>query len=210
MQSFPNKVDLLGAGRTLMEQFCEANALTCPPIQERDSKSWPFGVCAYYRPTKVVICLARCAPVGVAGPAWSYPGYIVDRTPYGVLQHELGHHADIVLSGRDSGYRGEFSIAARKEAGEPPITSYCPDDAEWFAEAFRLFVTNPGLLELLRPRTFELLRDSFVPVMQGGWESVLAKAPARTIQAARSKIDQAQKLIARARAVSGKQRALPL
>ncbi|HWI05788.1 MAG TPA: hypothetical protein VNT52_18420 [Acidimicrobiales bacterium] len=183
------KSELFAAGSLLMQIFCRVNGLTAPPIITRAAHEWPFAdACAYYRPTRIEICVARCAPIGTAGPAWSYPGNTVDRTPYGVLQHELGHHADIVKSGATRGYMSWFSADLRRASGEERLTSYCPNDGEWFAEMFRLFVTNPDLLEKLRPKTYRLIAEHFEPLDMGAWPEVLKHAPARTIEAAARKI----------------------
>lgn len=40
------------------------------------------------------------------------------------------------------------------------ITSYAPNAMEWFAEIFRLFVTNPDLLKLIRPKAYKAILDS--------------------------------------------------
>jgi hypothetical protein len=184
------KEALFRRGVALLEQFCQANNLYPPVINVRPWESWPFDVCAYYRPVKIEICLSKCAAIGVAGRQWSFPGYSVDRTPYGVLQHELGHHADITLGNLKRGYQSPFSQSLRAQAKEPPLTGYCPDDGEWFAEMFRLFVTNPDLLERLRPRSFALIRCYFSPVVSLTWEQVLKDAPARTLDACRRKIKE--------------------
>ena len=144
-------------------------------------KDWKFDACAYYRKDVTAICVSRCAAIGVAGMAWSYPGYTVDRTPYGVLQHELGHHADYVKSTKRGPYYGDFSVMLRAAVDEKPITSYCPNDAEWFAEMFRLFVTNPDLLAKLRPATHANLRERFTPIFNDSWRDRLTAAPERTI-----------------------------
>lgn len=60
-----------------------------------------------------------------------------------MIAHELGHHADWVRSDQKGRYFGGFSIATRKRCAEAPITSYCPNDAEWFAEMFRLDPKRP-------------------------------------------------------------------
>lgn len=172
---------LLARGKGLMRQFCVANSLPEPAIEEADTKSWPFGVCAYYRANVTTIAVSRCATVGYAGMQWSFPGHSVDRTPYGVLQHELGHHVDVLKSTKRDRYRGDFSIGMRQRSGESPITSYCPDDGEWFAEMFRLFVTNPDLLLQLRPRTHAQMVAHFRPVFHDTWRTRLAGAPDRTI-----------------------------
>jgi len=189
-----SKPKLLERGHELMVRFCQANELTVPEVIVRPSSEWMFSpTCAFYRPTRIEICVELCAAVGLAGRSWSYPGYAVDRTPYGVIQHELGHHADIIKSGRTSGYRGEYSVAMRAEVGEEPLTSYCPNDAEWFAEMFRLFVTNPHLLSCIRPLTYARLLKDWKPVFSGSWVEVLKGAPERTLQACKNRIERDSK-----------------
>lgn len=185
------KQQLLDEGVALMHRFCEENKLAVPPVVVRPKAGWPFGVCAYYRPTKIVICLEACARIGTAGMSWSYPGYTVDRTPYGVIQHELGHHVDVTRSSQVRAYQGDFSVNLRRETGEPPISGYCPDDGEWFAEIFRVFVTNPDLLRIVRPATYARLISQFAPVVTDTWEMVLAKAPERTQKACAKKVNEA-------------------
>ena len=88
-------------------------------------------------------------------------------------------------------YFGDYSVKLRAASGEPKLTSYCENDAEWFAEMFRLFVTNSDLLRLLRPKTWTLLRADFHPVITAPWAEVLQHAPTRTLRAAESKVKAA-------------------
>lgn len=185
------KQRLLTDGMALMQKFCAANDLVVPAVNLQPKSEWPFGECAYYRPTKIEICLEACANIGKAGMAWSFPGYTVDRTPYGVIQHELGHHVDVTHSTTFQRYRGDFSINLRKETGEQPISGYCPNDGEWFAEIFRLFVTNPDLLRIIRPATYERLATKFTPVITDSWDQVLEQAPERTKAAGAKKVSEA-------------------
>lgn len=187
---YEGKRSLLDRGKVLMERFCAANGLPVPAITEADPKRWPFGVCAYYRDHVTTIAIEKCAAIGYAGMQWSFPGHSVDRTPYGVLQHELGHHADMLRSTRKGRYYGDFSIQMRERCGEAPLTSYCPNDAEWFAEMFRLFVTNPDLLAQLRPRTHADLLQHFKPVFTDSWRERLAGAPDRTITSIERKLTE--------------------
>lgn len=183
-----NKVELYERGVMLLNAFCETNNINPPEIRQAPRDDWRLGTCAYYRPSYIAICVTKCASVGKAGPAWSYPGYVVDRTPYGVLQHELGHHIDHI-SGMERGpYFSDYSVKMRAACAEHPITTYCPNDAEWFAEMFRLFVTNPDLLRAIRPLTYEAIRWRFQPVHTGTWREMLADAPDRYIKAAERKI----------------------
>lgn len=190
-----NKDSLLMFGHRLIDKFCIANGLEPVPVDVRAPRDWHFSPCAYYRPTEIHICVERCAAPGMAGMAWSWPGYVIDRTPYGVLAHELGHHVDVTRSRIKGAYFGDFSQQLRVETGEPKLTNYCPNDAEWFAELFRLYVTNPDLLSLLRPRTYAALRAKFEPVVQDPWRDVLEQASAtdRIIRQTERKIAQVQR-----------------
>jgi hypothetical protein len=106
----------------------------------------------------------------------------VDRTPYGVIAHELGHHADWSASDDKGPYYGDYCIKVKKRSGEKPISGYADDDWEWFAEMFRLFVTNPVLLMNLRPKTYTILRERWQPVGLFDWKKELgADVPSRVI-----------------------------
>ncbi len=179
-------------GVDLLTAFRRANPAVAPVEVELDATiNASFGVCAYYRSDVIRIDVRACALIGTAGRAWSYPGYTVDRTPYGVLCHEMGHHVD-KAHGREP---GTLSPAVFEFAGEPAISSY-PDEYtgtmrinEWYAEAFRVFLTNPDLLRLVRPRTFEALRDTLTPVETRTWDQVIQAERQRA--AARRKIEEA-------------------
>lgn len=178
-----NKQQMLDEGLLLADKFCAANGLQVPSMHV-ETGTWDFSACAYYRPTRgIVIHVPSCAHIGTAGQSWSYPGYFIDRTPYGVLQHELGHHADWVRGGEKDPrkYFSDFGSKLRSDSGEVKLTNYCPNDAEWFAEMFRLFVTNSDLLKHIRPRTHRLLTEHFEPVVTAPWHEVLKQAPERTM-----------------------------
>lgn len=179
-------------GLAVMTGFCEQNSLPTPTVRQFHRSQWSFGACAYYRRDVTTICVEKCAAAGTAGRQWSFPGYTVDRTPYGVLQHELGHHVDVLRGSKPGAYWSEFSAAVRGTTGEKAITSYCPNDAEWFAEMFRVFVTNPDLLRLVRPRTHRELRQCFEPLFTDTWRDRLSGAPDRTITAAERHIEAAR------------------
>lgn len=186
-----DRESLFEEGSSLLKQFCKLNRLDVPEVRKWHVDSWRFqGTCAYYRPTYIAICVDRCARLGLGGRAWSWPGYVIDRTPYGVLQHELGHHIDIMMSGMKEGYQGTYSISLRKQTKELPITGYTPNDAEWFAEIFRLFVTNPDLLDRCRPQTFAVLEKQFTLSTDKRWDQVLRSmdAPKRITDMAKKKM----------------------
>lgn len=186
-----SKEALYRRGLTRALEFCLKNKIKMPELRREPKDGWRFdGTCAYYRPTYIAICVEKCAALGFGGRSWSWPGYVVDRTPFGVIQHELGHHVDIVFGEKKTGYQGTYSRDVRRLSGEEPITTYCPNDAEWFAEIFRLFITNADLLRLLRPRAYGILRELFKPVSHPDWKTELQTAPERYFNAAQRKIDR--------------------
>lgn len=186
-----HKQELLDRGKELMERFCRVNKIRPPDLKPEKIQ---FRSCAYYRPQYIKIDVLKCAFPGTAGQAWSWPGYSVDRTPYGVVQHELGHHVDWLLSEQKGSYFGNYSRDLRAKTKELPITSYALNDAEWFAEIFRLYVTNPGLLAALRPATHAELRAKLKPVVTADWLVVFRNnnAPLRYENAVRNKLRAAR------------------
>lgn len=177
----------------LVERWCALNDVIAPSVLEYGGAEPDFGVCAYYRDNVIHIWPEACAAVGTVGRMWSWPGYVVDRTPYGVLCHELGHHVD-----KAHGARGGIRAASwHSETGEPAITTYAPDVNEWFAEIFRLFVTNPSLLCRIRPKMYNKLAVEWRMLAESrDWKEVLAGAD-RQIKAADNKITEAYKRAAR-------------
>jgi hypothetical protein len=166
---------LLIQGQQLLAKWCNLNCVKPPEI-----KIWysdpPFDTCAYYRDDLISIWPHECARIGVSARQWSYPGYVVDRTPYGVLQHELGHHVDEAKTYR----RGILSSKWREATGELKLTSYCDNDMEWFAELFRLFVSNPDLLQILRPKIYRLMIERWPKrAEERNWAQVLVSAQER-------------------------------
>lgn len=193
-----DKKELTELGKEHLAKFCETNQLSIPPVVITPKDEWLFSVCAYYRPDickwtspGINICLEKCQVPCVAAHFrnWSWPGSTTDREPFGVLAHELGHHVDWITSDSKGPYYGDYSIKLREKSGESPITKYCDNDAEWFAEIFRLFITNHALLKLIRPRTYELLAERWKPISNENWESVLGEnVPQRVINSLRKKV----------------------
>ncbi len=162
------KAQLLQHGRRQMDAWCTVNHIDAPRIVEMTGLP-EFGVCAYYRDGVITIWTKHCAPIGMAGRAWSYPGYTVDRTPFGVIAHELAHHVDHAHGPNGGTYGRKWLV----ETQDKPISGYHGNANEWFAEMFRLFVTNPDLLAWMRPKTYTLMRSQWVPVEHRNWQAVL-------------------------------------
>ena len=169
---------LLDKGKSLIDDFCSLNNLPVPGIIEYTKEDWKVEHCAYYRHSIIHICISSCAKAASGEKDirnWNWPGSVTDRTPLGVLAHELGHHCDVLLSQNQGKYSGDFSDLIRMESGELPISSYSPNTGEWFAEYFRLFLTNPQLLRCVRPNTYTLLTQHFTPCIRKDWLKTLGK-----------------------------------
>ena len=197
------KDEMFQAGAAIAERFCTSNGIPIPTIDRLNpsQRNYHIGTCAYYRPTTIHIMVEKCANRGFGGRAWSWPGYTVDRTPYGVIQHELGHHVDGIKTGevtRENVIEKLFSKRIWEQSREAPLTGYLGTDKqtatfwmEWFAENFRLFVTNPNLCWMLRPRFYEtVMAHGIEPILLDDWEGVLLLngAPSRIVEQARKKI----------------------
>lgn len=201
------KAEMCDYGVSLAKRFCELNDIAMPSIErlEPSSPYYHLRSCAFYRPTSIRIMVGKCAGKGFGGPAWSWPGYAIDRTPYGVIQHELGHHVDHVRSTMPLKAKEDlFSFRIWTASQEEPLTGYLGTDKasqtfynEWFAENFRLFVTNPDLSLALRPKFFDaMLAAGFKTLTNASWMTVLAlhlSAPSRITDQARKKIEGVMK-----------------
>lgn len=184
---FHKKIELAERGRTMVQRFCDNNQIYRPSFYQShypDSRLHPSnGNCGWYTPETGTIHLivSSCASLGYAGRSWSWPGYVIDRTPFGVCCHELGHHVDALN-------RCRLSCDIHTESGEKPLTGYAPNRHEWFAEMFRLFVTNPDLLKRVRPLTYTLIiSHGLKPIERRPWNDVLKGCPERTMLMARKK-----------------------
>lgn len=106
------------------------------------------------------------------------PGSFEDHTALGVLCHEVGHHVDFSLNPRAysrskaSGFSVMLDDEEEVSRGEYNVH-------ESFAEAIRLFMTNPDLLRRGRPNRWEHLtrKLKLKPLHNQRWQTVLRKAP---------------------------------
>jgi hypothetical protein len=197
-----SKEEMFAAGVLLTEKFCTSNHLSLPTINRvhPSDRLFQLNTCGYYRPYTISVMVEKCASRGTGGASWSCPGYAVDRTPYGVLQHELGHHVDTLKTGEVTTQDLMEKLYSRKiflQSKEQPLAKYLGTDTraptffmEWFAENFRLYVTNPNLSLKVRPKFFMALwSDGIYPVIEKPWEEVLKEngAPERNFEQIRKK-----------------------
>lgn len=189
-------------GEALLGAMVDKNGIRRPKlnlITDTDSQEFKnikaFATCGYYRTDEIKVAPALCA---YSNSMYSWPGFISDRTPYGVVMHEFGHHVDEVHSGFNIYRRtgSKLSDKIKQKSGEKAITSYAPHDPmEWFAEIFRLFCTNPDLLRQIRPKAYQAILDEGIqPVVINIAESVLNifNAPQRVYERMNKHIKEAK------------------
>lgn len=192
--------ELTRLGHERIALFCRVNKLPIPEFTVSSGSNWRVDACAYYRPATeqnrkwttvgINICPDRCAYpcTEEQGRNWNWPGSVTDREPYGVIAHELGHHVDWLTGERKWTYGSEYCESVKNESKEQPITSYAPNPAEWFAEIFRLFVTNHALLARIRPKAYGILCRKFQPIGTNDWRAALGtNVPPRIIRTLENK-----------------------
>lgn len=132
----------------------------------------------------VYINIPKTSAIGYGGPAWSFPSYKIDRTAYGVVCHEVGHHIDVML--KYPSRSEEWNILTKKEK----VSRYEPTPSEAFAESMRLYITNPDLLRIGCPKRFGYLANELdlKKVTTTGWLTTLENkgCPQRQIDQARN------------------------
>ena len=167
-QIFKTKQQLFKEGVKLLEDFCILNNIQRPIIRE---KAFGNNAGMYYSGV-LHINLSRCTQMTMGKPIrkWSYPGYKVDKTAYGVINHEFGHYLDNLF--------GIVNYFKNLKKREKPLTGYCPNLFEFLAEHLRLFMTNPDLLKKGRPQTYSILVGVFrlKPIEKRKWKEVLKDA----------------------------------
>lgn len=203
-----NKNQLFEQGKSHCEDFLSVNDL--PPVNWVLNPEIQVNACGFFRCYKpferdyswnpsVCIYTKKCSiDATESNRSWSFATGIIDRTPYGVCAHEIGHYLDVLLSRKCDlkvgSYGGNFSILMRAKANEPPITNYCPNDWEWFAEICRLFITNSSLLRRLRPRSYNLLTEHLRSTTgHPTWKQFKDNVPSRIWNSTEKKIDAAKK-----------------
>jgi hypothetical protein len=183
---------LVEHGHTLATAFLVANGIKPPKFDFGSTLaiitvSRSGGSCGLYsherdyrgrRRMIVSVVPSLCAkPAPGVALAWSFPTYKTDRTPVGVVAHEIGHHVDFMLGVMEHGGRADWRAMSRDR-----VSSYEPCPEEAFAETMRLFILNPHLLEAVAPTRYAYLRHvlGLVPTERRDAVSVLRSWNARS------------------------------
>lgn len=112
--------------------------------------------------------------------SWSWPGWKTDRTAYGVVAHEVGHHVEVVHTReRVRGYK-DLIYAWKKGLSEhrkERVSGYEPVPSEAWAETLRLFILNPDLLRKACPWRYDFVFGcglrALPSLLRKGWKRVL-------------------------------------
>jgi len=176
----------LSAGELHLRFRCVNLLSSWPGWRGGDGGSLPSrGLYGWYDGRgRIVVDVKRArAPTKKPGFSWTYPGYKADLTPLGVAAHEAGHHVYSQMYRRID--KRAWRDVLKREA---PCTRYEPNMSEAFAEAFKLFLTNPDLLRVGRPLRWEFFtkRLKLKPVRDLSWRAVLRRAHPKFIAAAES------------------------
>jgi len=171
---------LLNIGLEIGRKFCDVNNLSNIKSFELNNNLSSFGLFENKK-SKISLNIKKCKPpTKTPGFCWSYPGYKADLTPYGVVLHEYGHHIHSL------DVKNIKNLFEEKTKSENFVTSYEPNVFESIAEAFKLFLGNPDLLEQGRPKRFNIFfKDlKLKPVINSTWKDVLNNAHPRFIDLA--------------------------
>jgi hypothetical protein len=174
------KDELLNKALEIGKNFCEINNLPNIANFIVDNNLKSFGLFENKK-SKISINVKKCKPpTKTPGFCWSYPGYKADLTPYGVLLHEYGHHIHSL------NVKIIKDLFERKTKFENFVTSYEPNVFESIAEAFKLYLGNPDLLEQGRPARFNIFFKELKlkPVIDLSWKDVLKNAHPRFFDSA--------------------------
>lgn len=155
---------LMENGVNIIRDFCTLNNIKEPTIKLSNFRT--TKKCGVYD-GRIKVDLSKCAK---ASNLYSFPNLYVNRTPQGVVTHEFGHYLQDVLKISTRTLTKQYN-----KINEKPISSYAPNSSEWFAEIIKLFTTNPDLLKLGRPKTYNWLVNDLKlkPLTRGDYINVL-------------------------------------
>jgi hypothetical protein len=161
MNKKDKRLSLFTLGASLSQNFCENNNIPIPEyrIKELDSTGLYLPQ-THTKNAQILVNLGVTAnPVENPGHMrWSHPAWKTDRTAFGVVLHETGHHIDQILINKSlwGSYPSDRSSWLEVKKGKR-ISGYEPNSSEAFAETMRLFIGNPDLLKLAIPSRYNYL-----------------------------------------------------
>jgi len=157
MNTKHKKLSLFELGAKLSQDFCRNNNIPVPEykIQSLDSTGLYLSQTRNRNAQILVNLDATANPVENPGHMrWSHPAWKTDRTPFGVVLHETGHHLELIM--RQKGFWKAYDWTTISLRGKK-VSGYEPNDSEAFAETMRLFIGNPDLLRLAIPNRYNYM-----------------------------------------------------
>jgi hypothetical protein len=185
-----------------LKEFSKVNNLEMPKVSISKAKNNING-CYAFSNKEITVYYKNCrTPVKTPGYAWSYTGYKSDLTISGILAHEYGHYIDHI--------RGEgnntFSDINYKKIINLILTENEIIDShkymqpyhhlhETIAESAKLFILNPDLLRIGRPKRYELFVNDYglKPIVTESWTEVLKNAHPKIINSSETWIKRGTK-----------------
>lgn len=162
--------------------FAELNKIVLPYVNLAEASRLiddiSYGCCRYIAFNNTIeICLPRCANTGNGGRLMSSPGSKIDRTPFGVISHEMGHCVHAKVVGERFSYDDLKPMRRLFVSPRERISGYEPNYREGFAESMRLFINNPDLLKSACPERYSFIADKvgLKPIYDIYWETMLAE-----------------------------------
>lgn len=140
--------------KLLIAKFCKLNNIQKPTYRINNTIE-DYGL--YYirnNNRELIININKCT----LSTLYKNSCNISDKTITGVTIHEFAHYLHYSL------YYKEL-LTKFKRLKEPLIHYREMDIEEDIAEAIRLFITNPTLLEEGRPKRFKILSNYFKPIV---------------------------------------------
>jgi hypothetical protein len=174
------KDDLAELGKRECIEFFTLNNIKVPKFELAYAGRWTkwarYGI--YFKDTAHVNLKTTKKCVSAPGYSWTFTGFKADLTPAGVVCHECGHHLDKELKYISTKWKNLCR-------GEEKVSSYEPNASESFAEASRLYILNPNLLKVGRPKRYSAFQHFGVqPTHDVSWREVLKYAHPMIITAA--------------------------
>ena len=164
-----DKQHLFRRGETLVNTFCEFNSLPPPRIEEANLRSTP----GTQKGRQIKIDLGKCTGALFTQNTnrWSFPGHIMDSTPYGEVCRQFGYYLLHRFKRKDPLFRMR---------GATKILGYERTEELAFAEAVRLYLTNSDLLHLVSDKRYWALRAGLrlKPIVDDPWNTVLEESHA--------------------------------
>lgn len=169
----------------LAAYFCIRNGVTVPAFVDRVVPGH-YGRCSKWQGDVYLVEVdsKRCVLPQAGGASWSWPGFKSDRTVAGTTAHEVGHVGHW--------YGGNFHSFVcqwlNAVGDEPKVTGYAERAPEEdVAEAMKVFILNPSLLEACWPRRHAFLARRFEPVVTADWVEILGDSE-RHLKAVQNRI----------------------